>query len=345
MASATAAEINMWRNPGARPYAAKALAEMSEVERREAFTLLKVPAHLVEQMVKDTGKHGEAFELVDGQSFDSQLFRVNGVPKVVHNLVVAFERTEYDRHAERWSWTDRDGRKYEITDPFICHNISFRVVAAPPPPKIESPCAFVSLDYRTRGAGQSPIVYDTPDRVTLLQAWANEAQGILYPDSPFAFVLVHLDLTAEELQELKQDECFGYGDDTGFHTEVARCLKFCADGVYPPKAVRDELARTRGIRLPQVEPGSAFMLPLAGGVGYLRLPKRFAARFGLYCVGVAEYPLSVFPFWGAHSSFAWDIVERSEWEESLQAQAGSTEDAALLTARGDERVLRGVSEF
>lgn len=346
--TAMAAERNLWRNPGAQRYATTHLVAMGDDERRAAFVQLKLPEHLVLAAVAATSRAGEQRPLVDDECFDRQLFRVRGKVAASENVCVAFARPDYDRSAERWRITDTDGTVYEITDPYVCDNISIRKMPPLPSVAVAPPagprCFRVNLDYRVRPSALRPVEYATPEQLGPIEAWVNPGQSVLYPDTSFAFVLVHLDLSEVERVALLRHECFGYGDETGFHRQIAECLRFCARGSYPSQRAIEEIAQKRGIRLPSEEPKTAFAIPLAGGQGYLSLPIEFADRYGLYCVGVQRYRVRLESAPRSRSQFAWDVVLGNDGARSLQA-AKPGEDAMLLDSSGAPRMLSGSEEF
>src|SRR3989344_1597692 len=338
-----AAETNYWRNPGAHPFSTLRASEMSADIRREAFRTLGIPERLVEQAVTKTAVSGEACLLADGDRFGRQLFRVANVIRFVNNIVVAFTDPSASRSAECWSITDTDGTTYEIVDPYVCHNLSLRIIPPAPPPPPDS-CFRININYgRNQGAR---VNYETARELQFRGLWyTSDAQVMLHPDLRYAFVLVHLDLTEAELADLTSDVCFGYGDETGFHSETTYCVGVCPSGSYPNAAIVDAMRREKGVLLPDREPPGTFRLPLANCTGYLSLPVRYADRYGLYCVETERYRFTLRGFARYRSEFHLDTVTAEEGRSSLTRRKAEGDADLLNNHDGSVRILYGEHSF
>lgn len=346
-----AAERNEWRHPGLSPFSSTPLEDVDENGRREELRLLGLPEHLIKKAVTATAVPGEMYQLADDDCFDNQLFRVKGVAKMAHNVCVAFDGNQ-DRQAERWVILDDDGTVYEITDPRVCKNRSLKKKEAPPPrapappPPPPAPCFRINFEYPRNRNSQAPVNYETAANLESRGFWyGSEAQAMLHPDTLYAFVLVHIDVTEEERAELISDHCFGYGDETGFHSETSYCVGTCVSGEYPSPRILAALRRQKGITLPAREPSGTFRFGLANGRGYLSLPLTYAARFGLYCVETqGRYAVSLTGFRLRRATFYFDAVTPEEIQPSLMRPQGAS-DLELLSQDSTTRYLSGDGSF
>jgi len=340
--TAAAAERNYWSNPGRFPLH-RPTDVVTEQMLREELTMLGLPASLLDRAVEAMKMPGVVEPLREGECFDRMLFKVDGEVRSIDNICVRFGTAGFDRYAERWRITADDGTVYEITDPRVCKNKSLKVTPpAPPPPP--DPCFRININY-TRNQG-ARVTYGTARELQSRNLWyTSEAQAMLHPDLRYAFVLVHLDLTEAELADLTSDVCFGYGDETGFHSETTYCVGVCPSGSYPNAAIVDAMRREKGVLLPDREPPGTFRFPLANGTGYLSLPVRYADRYGLYCVETERYRFTLRGFARYRSEFHLDTVTAEEGRSSLTRRKAEGDAELLNNQDGSVRILYGEHSF
>jgi len=334
---AHAADVrNEWRNPGHHPLASDRPTVMNDTARRAEFTRAGLQGEALEKVMDATSRPGTMRNLVDGECFGAQLYQNN---HVVHNLCVAFGSRQVDRTAERWRVLLSDGTVIEITLPYICHNISVTVIPPPPPrpPPPRTPCFHIPMNYQ-HTAG---VVGETAASLQARGRWStSDDQAYMNPDTRFAYVVVHMDLTDAETADLEHDVCFGYQDETGFHREVDYCLDFCAAGRYPSPGIIDALAEERGIRMPRTEPRGTFRIPLADAMGQLSIPVRYAGRFTIVCVEVVPYHLHLGRYYRWQSNAAFDLITPEQGARSVEygtANRHANDDLVLL---GDDHSVR-----
>jgi hypothetical protein len=349
--SAAAAQdaFTYWRTPGGLPYELedRRVQEWTEEERLSALAWFdNVPAHIAEQAAEAMREPGTFYILSDGERFDRMLFREGGQVRVAHNIVVAFEG-DYDRRAQYWEIVDADGTTYKFVEPYICGNLSVIVIPPPSPqPAPPSECFRVYFDFNRRQESQPTLLTDRPRQMTFVRPWLSDTQSMLYPETSFALVIAHIDVSDAERDDLREDDCWGYYDATGFHKDIAYvCRMLCARGSYPSSGLRLALRRERGIELPDEEPEWVFIFALAQGEGYLSIPLEYAERFQLYCVGVERHRVSTPRYQHNTSSFNWDTVSVDEVTRSLAGRRLESGDAVLKDEAGEIRYLYGEHQF
>jgi len=334
---ALAGEVNKWRVPGHCPYAPSREAALDETRLRIGLRNLGLTGRDIDTAVAATRTNGEMRDLVDGERFDAQLYCG---ARVIRNVEVAFSPGQ-NRTAERWRITLADGSQIEITRPDACNNVSVVFIRRPRP---KPPCYRIPMKY-TRNA---QVTYRTASVLQAAGRWnTSEEQAFMYPNAPYAFVSVHIDVTDAEMADMIADECFGYGDMTGFHRQVDYCGEFCIEGSYPNPGILNALAtrRTYPVTLPAREPDGSFRIPLANGEGYLSLPLRYAARFVLPCVEVVPYHLTLEQFTAWRSVSHFDVVTAEQGRFSLTVNHREEGDIVLVNRQRAVRRLYGEMQF
>lgn len=329
--TAEAREVNRWVHPGNHPLGTSYEQVMNDSARRGHFIRLGLRGEALEAVMQATATRGQMRDLVDGECFDKQAFQSG---RVVNNLCVAFGRQQVERRAMRWEVRLTDGTVIEVTLPFVCQNLSITIRRPRPPPPPPA-CVRIYFNY---SANQGV-------RTSRSEVGQSLDQSFLQPEAEYAFVLAHIDVTEQERTELVADECFGYGDQTGFHRQILDCVEFCVGGSYPDPGMISALASERGLRLPTTQPRGSFRFPLAGRQGYISLPRRFAARYQLYCVESVRYSISLTQYRGWTSNFQFDIVTAEEVTASIRRNARYQGDYVLSDEQRVVRELNGELRF
>jgi hypothetical protein len=334
---ALAENVNTWRVPGHCPYAPSREVALDEARLRIGFRKAGLTGRDIDTAVAATRTKGEMRDLVDGERFDAQLYCGQ---RVIRNVEVAF-RSGQNRTAERWRATLADGRQIEITRPDACNNISIVFIRRPRP---KPPCYRIPMKY----SSNAQVTYRTASALQAAGRWnTSEEQAFMYPNAPYAFVSVHIDVTDAEMVDMIADKCFGYGDMTGFHREVDYCAEFCIQGSYPNPGILNALATRRAhpVALPAREPDGSFRIPLANGEGYLSLPLRYADRFVLPCIEVVPYHLTLESFTAWRSVSHFDVVTAEQGRFSLVTNHREEGDIVLVDRQRAVRRLYGELQF
>ena len=277
---ASAAKPFLWKYFGAAPYALS--REEAMRTRENAFHSLGLPLVVASAFMHATEQPGARTHITNGDRLTAMLSR----GEVHHDVLVAFVRPpingkmEYAAPAEMWQarW---QGKVYTLILPEVCNNWSVIIGRS-----AHAGCYRIPLDYR-----QTPGV-----------VWVKGAVRI-----EFHFA----GMTELKLERLNRSPCFGVHDATGFHVPFHRC-DVCETGEWPSPSL------AKAVGLPEIEPRGVFTAFVAGGVGYVSVPRWATAYLGIYCVDVYGYAVSVAGFraWTAISRF--DIVPPSEMRRTLQ---------------------------
>ncbi|MDB5189400.1 MAG: hypothetical protein JWL82_357 [Parcubacteria group bacterium] len=332
--------INIWHKPAIHPFGTTYMEVTKEEVRLHVFKdCFGLTGEALEKAMSATAVPGVSRPLVDGEIFQKQMYGPDPRNKterckVVPNIKVEFGNHGYNREAERYVIHLSNGWTMELTHPFGCHNWSLTMIP-PVPPAPKTPCYRVYTRY---SANHHVVTHAA-------RAEQSPDQSFLQPEAQYAFVLVHIDVTEDERAELVADQCFGVGDDTGFHHERLQCVELCANGAYPPPAMIDALAREKGIRLPRDMPSGAFSVPCKDGECYISVPMKYAARYQLWCVEVEKYYVTLSQFKGWTSGMMFDQVQREEVEASIRLKSLVDGDYVLTDEHRVVRELKGESHY